>query len=430
MGIKSLPSTVNTLALHQAVEQQDVAQIERLRQEGHRPNQLDNARQSPVDLLARRRSIDQQLREHLHGALLSSMNPGAPQGYTKPEALHGSPWGFEILASGELKAGINDAKGGTQSLEGRIFFSDRTPEQPSDSVTRKNFRSKARVYARGEGMQSSNAASRAFQHRMTQAIDRHLTSGLPLTSSGNSLRLPVNDGETVDEAVARWLQSLLNVSRNSKLAAFRTTPFENSASLLKFPESITLHSANSSPQSYSGEALRSLLMEAGNRLRSQLEQGKTPLLALINKGNVVPMVFGFGKIEGLETHAISGTLSKNIKNYSYQNENHPLSGSAKGGKLKEIELRSLEDLATLSLASLAKGVPLPGQTLIRINPAARDKAAQNTRARYLDAQQLSRFQHRLTALLKDEGIRIENATLPELQQINEAVRGNDLAAWI
>ncbi|WP_052118359.1 hypothetical protein [Erwinia oleae] len=151
-------------------------------------------------MLARRRSIDQQLRENMHSALLASQNPTAPKGYTKPEALHGSPWGFEILASGELKGGVNDTKGGWASLEGQVFFSDRTQGKTDDLTTRKDLRSKARDYSEGKGIHSSSPYSRAFQHRMTQALDHHFASGKALNATGDADIVEMEEGHTMEQS--------------------------------------------------------------------------------------------------------------------------------------------------------------------------------------------------------------------------------------
>ncbi|WP_052130658.1 hypothetical protein [Erwinia typographi] len=332
MDIKS--TSGNTFPLHEAVKQHDTKAISQLRQEGQKTNQLNEANLSPIDLLSRRRSIDQELREKMHTALLSSMNPTAPKGYTKPEALHGSPWGFEILASGELKGGANDAKGGAQSLEGQVFFSDRTPESSSDRMTRDNLRGKARVYSQGKGMHSSNPVARAFQHRMTQAISAHLASGQPLPSSGNDIKLSVNAGENVNDVAVRWLQNLLTNARNMNAKKFEDIPTENSTALLKLPESVTFTFPDDHQQTCHGAGLKSLLADAAKTLQQELEGGKAPLLAMINNGKIVPMVFGFSKIDDLKTHSISGAFSGVAKNYSYQSENHPLNGSLKGGGIK------------------------------------------------------------------------------------------------
>ncbi|WP_052118358.1 hypothetical protein [Erwinia oleae] len=123
-------------------------------------------------------------------------------------------------------------------------------------------------------------------------------------------------------------------------------------------------------------------------------------------------------------------FGNNSKNFSYQSENHPLSGSDKGGKLKEIELRSLQDFATLNLACLAKGVQIPSGTLIRLNPTPREKQDNNLKARYLNPQQSAGFQQKLAAMLKDENIEIQGASLTDLQRINQDLRGRDLAVLL
>ncbi len=152
---------------------------------------------------------------------------------------------------------------------------------------------------------------------------------------------------------------------------------------------------------------------------------------MVNNGKIVPMVFGFGKIDDLKNHTVPVlTRGNGVRNFSYQTENHPLGGSAKGGKLKEIELCNLQDLATLSLTCMAKGVKIPADTLIRINPTPREKRNDNLRARYLDPQQLDGFQQKLVATLKENNHEIQNASLKDLQQFNQDLRNMDLNALL
>ncbi|WP_052118357.1 hypothetical protein [Erwinia oleae] len=287
-----IKSTQQTLALHKAVEQHDTEKIRELRSEGHKTVHLNDEKQSPIDLLARRRSIDTGLREKMHGALMSSLNPTAPEGYTKPEALHGSPWGFEILAAGALKGGVNDAKGGSASLEGQVFFSDRTPEKSDDATTRLNLRSKARIYSQGEGMHTSNPVARAFQHRMAQEIRHHLASGKALTTTNKLFTLDVQNEHTPEQATALWLQSKLTGSRINIIQQSENASLAGSAKLLDVPEPFNLKFNDVSQQSFSGEALKQLVDRGAETLQQQLEAGKAPLLGMINNGKIVPMVFG------------------------------------------------------------------------------------------------------------------------------------------
>ena len=91
-------------ALHAAVVSRDSKAVAQLRNEGARANKLDAQGHSPLDVLDTMRDIDERSRSSLRMALLQSLNPTAQLGYTKPEALHGTPWGLEILQSGALRA--------------------------------------------------------------------------------------------------------------------------------------------------------------------------------------------------------------------------------------------------------------------------------------------------------------------------------------
>lgn len=97
--------------IHAAVARRDSKQVLQARIEGMRADVLDSERRSPIDVLESMRDLDKRSLSRMRIALLQSLNPTAPLGYIKPEALHGSPWGLEILTSGSLKGGVNDAKG-------------------------------------------------------------------------------------------------------------------------------------------------------------------------------------------------------------------------------------------------------------------------------------------------------------------------------
>jgi hypothetical protein len=118
------------LRLHAAVRRVDAAAIRELVDSGLKPVHLNDNRQTPLDVLDSM-AIDVASSQLIRSALLHSQNESAPLGYVKPEAFHGSPWGFKILLSGELRGGVNDTKGGTQSLEGKVFFSDRNRRRPA-----------------------------------------------------------------------------------------------------------------------------------------------------------------------------------------------------------------------------------------------------------------------------------------------------------
>jgi len=83
----------SSTSLHAAVVKRDSEAVARLRNEGLRANTLNVEGRSPLDALENMRDIDERSRSSLHMALLQSLNPTAPLGYTKPEALHGTALG-------------------------------------------------------------------------------------------------------------------------------------------------------------------------------------------------------------------------------------------------------------------------------------------------------------------------------------------------
>jgi hypothetical protein len=421
----SAPVSEEASPLHTAVANRDVEQIAQLRKEGSRANQLDEQRRSPLDVLDTMRDIDERSRSGLRMALLQSLNPTAPVGHMKPEALHGTPWGLEIIRSGALKGGVNDAKGGNQSLEGRVFFSDRTAESPTEKTTRSNLRVKARLYAKGDGLNTSNASSRAQQHRLTQVMLRALENGKPLPANEMNPTLTIVDPEHAHQEAAAWLQRFLHASYIMKGTSkqFTQAPLDQHTSALTMPASITLKTGEQITK-LEGDDLAQFYRQAAGNLRHDLENGKAPYLSLLNQGVIVPVVFGFEKINNLSTHTIRSGLRNIPKDYSYQSNDHPLAGSAQGGKVKEIEVRNLQDLATLCLGCAAQGVELPHNIAVRIKTHKKDKAE------YLDTEKIVRFRDGVLAHAAqqiDDGP-LADQDLEHLQQINASLRDVDLGA--
>lgn len=412
--------------LHAAVANRDAEALARLRKDGQRANTLNAEGHSPLDVLDKMRDIDERSRSGLRMALLQSLNPTAPLAYAKPEALHGTPWGLEILQSGALKGGVNDAKGGTQSLEGKVFFSDRTREGSTDTTTRPNLRSKARVYAAGKGLNTSNAHSRALQHRMAQVILHALNNGKALPSNAMAPTLDIADPEQLPGESAAWLQRFLHASYINRPVGrkFIGTSLDEHLGDLKMPGSIGLRSGGQVNE-LRGDDLNRFYHQAASELLRSLEDGKAPYLGVLNRGSIVPLVFGFEKINNLSTHAIQ--YSSDTKHYSYQNKEHPLSGSPEnGGKLKELEVRSLDDFATLCLGCAIKGIELPADLIVRV------KGQSGEKARYLDASHAALFRGKLAAeVAAQSGDKpLGTLDLHHLQRINSDIRAKDLSEWL
>ncbi|AMB86579.1 hypothetical protein AWM79_15215 [Pseudomonas agarici] len=431
IGPRSTPTQYghdsNKLPLHTAVENNNEQLIRQLRNAGARANTLDEAGHSPLDVLDSKRDIDQRSRSGLRMALLQSLNPTAPLGYMKPEAIHGSPWGLEILQSQALIGGVTDQKGGSESLEGKVFFSDRTRESTGDQTTRKGFRSKPRIYAAGQGEKSSNAYSRAEQHRLTQVMLTALKAGIPLQTNAPGVRIDVaNLGHMSDEECTTWLQTFLHKKHiyGNGGKKFITAPLNQHIHELQMPASVTLRSGEQS-RVIQGPELMQFYRRAARVLQHSLENGKAPYLGMLNQGRIVPVVFGFEKIKNLASHSLRSGFSQKINSYSYQNEAHPLSGSAKGGKLKEIEVRDLPDLATLCLGCAAKGIALPKGVVVRI------KAHKQVKAQYLAPQKVERFQNTvLHSAAQLTGARdLSKEGLERLQAVNAHLRSSDLMSY-
>lgn len=426
-GPSHYPTDVNSQPpaspLHAAVASGDPALVMQLRQKRERANKLDANGQSPLDMLQNMQGLDERSRSGLRMALLQSLNPTAPVGYLKPEALHGSPWGFEILESRALKGGVNDSKGGAQSLEGKVFFSDRTPELVGSDKTRGDLRVKAREYSAGKGALPSNASSRVRQHRLTQAM----LSGRTLQTGAPPMRIQVSHLNDPDSPqVVAWLQNYLHHTYIAKGTEknFVAASLEHHAAALNLPQALTLE-AGGREVTLQGKDLQRLYRHAATGLQQQLEGGKAPFLGLLNQGAIVPLVFGFDKINNLSQHKIHYQMTGNVKQYSYQSETHPLSGSRNGGKLKEIEVRSLADLATLCLGCAAKGVTLPADVLIRVKPQ------KNVKAQYLDVRKFGQFQQSIRQQVNHvTGGTLHAQSMEGLQALNTQLRASDLASLL
>jgi hypothetical protein len=386
--------------------------------------------------------VDVSTRREMRNALLASQNPTAPAGYVKPEAFHASSWGAEILVTGELRGGVNDAKGGAQSLEGKVFFSDRTPANDGHMRTRSSLRSKARHYAEGTGLRSSSPANRALQYRMMLALEHATANGGTWNTTDKPLCMKM---EAVSPAVLenKMKTELQDLATNLGFVEQNLVglPLGELADKVELPCKITVVSPGGDQLAdIGGKELLDLYARASASLKADLENGKAPYLSLINDGKVVPLVFGFEKVARLKTHTIVSKFTKaNDKNYSYQDEAHPLAGSARGGKLKEVEVKSMQDLATLTVGLLAKGASLPDDIVIRVNPhPKRVKAQTGARAEYLTMDQVKGFQTNLAQHLAEmEGIqqeavpgRIAQAPIAVLQNIIGRVRGLDLAGLV
>jgi len=420
--------------LHEAVRKQDVQAVRHHVDDGARPVHLDAVGQSPLDLLDSM-NIDAGMRLALRSELLRSQNPSAPPGYVKPEAFHGSPWALEILLSGELKRGVNDPTGGTQALEGQVFFSDRTPLSDGDAHTRVDLRKKARTYGKGLGVKEATPYSRGAQYRVAVVMQDCIAKDRPLDMSGPQTTIKAASQAEAQLLLADRLQKTLHAAAESfSRTKFPKASTEQLAAALHLPRSVVFEIDGQEPANFSGEPLRGILKSAADTVIESLEGGKAPFLAVINDGAVVPVTFGFEKVQGLKSHTVAGLGVLPAKKFSYKSENHPLQDSPHGGKLKEIEVQSLKDLATLMLGSIAKGATIATDSVVRIKaPGAKPPPAT-----YLDSDQLQAFKSRLleeaakqtgapTAQALDA---VKNAPVSQLRTLNTHLRNLQLNDFI
>jgi hypothetical protein len=426
-GMSGASTIASDLPLHEAVARKDAMGVRALVSSGQRPVQLDAQRRSPLDLLDSM-DMDAQTRTSIRAELLRSRNPAAPAGYVKPEVFHGSPWGLEILLSGELKGGVNDPKGGSQSLEGQVFFSDRTPAAQESHRTRADLRRKPRSYAKGVTASPHCASARAAQHRAATALLDAMAKNLSL-GTGTAVTVKADSEAESQQKFAEHLQSLLHLASLSfgSPAAFENASPEQIAKAIRLPTLATFEVQGMAPKTCTGSELFELCRTAAETIRDALEAGKAPFLSLINGARAVPVVFGFEKIEGLRSHTV-GTVSRTT--HAYQPENHPLAGSARGGRLKEIEVQGLQDLATLCLGLLARDVSIPSEVVIRVKPPGKPAP----RATYLEPERIQAFSAHVlqqsAELLEVDPSQataaLKTASIGRLQEINAHLRNQAL----
>jgi hypothetical protein len=427
------------LALHQAVMRQDLAAVKKLVSVGIKPQYLDDKGKSALDILDSI-PIDPAQKIKFRQALLASQNLTAPAGHIKPEALHGSPWGLEILLTGKLRGGVNDAKGGSQSLEGKVFFSDRTPLKTGDEKVRSDLRKKPRQYAKGLGIKPSTATNRGQQYQIAQAMLICIKNERPLNMSGGELKVEVKSENDIDQELKLQIQALLTKACRDNPELIGLSAEEIIASI-QLPSSIIISTEQNKTKqnkTISESELKSLYPKLILEIQQDLANGKAPFLNLVNGGKSVPMIFGFSKIENLESHQIQGISSSTPSQFSYQNKSHPLSGSENGGKLREIEVGNLSDLSTVLLGCEAKGAHLPKDVAMRISPTARVKEDTGVRAEYLTSDQVDGFKNRLMAeIAKFMNVEaaaapdaLKNASIVELQAVNAHIRCQDLSKMV
>ncbi|MEK6347844.1 MAG: hypothetical protein V4764_10220 [Burkholderia sp.] len=372
-------------SLHEAVARQDIDGVRTLIGAGAKLNKLDTQRRTPLDVLdglGASRAVGTALRREL----LKPRNPAAPDGHSKPEALHGSPWGFEILESKALAGGQHAPKGGHSSLEGMVFFSTRTPESPTSASVRADWRAGPRRYAKGSASSSNSPAQAGIRYQLAGAVLDRAGSPASWQPTADPQRY---DASTTAELAAQLTQEL----RTAMFVMAQRTPANNAEALERSVEQLPLRASvlmckpGGERVRIDGDALRTLYRDAAAGIKVQQEQSDSmPYLCLMNRGQIVPVVFGFEKVEGLSMHTLASG-----KQHAYQEAVHPLAGSEQGGRLTEIEVGSREDLATLSLACLARGVEIPPGAVVRINPPPGEKRKAGVRADYLNAEQVQQF---------------------------------------
>jgi hypothetical protein len=387
------PSTRETnKILHSAVLDKDENAINLARHNGVRATQLDDNKRSPMDLLRGMQDLDNLKRDSLYQALMESLNPSAPAGYTKPEVFHGSPWGLEILQSKTLKGGANDPKGGSESLEGKVFFSDRTPLTDEDLTVRRCLRQKARKYGEGQGTKEASVFVRGGQLQLLSKFNQWISQGgkPDLSSPALVLELSANNESEVNEAVERYIDKKLTL----QIYILSGKSSKQIGEGLRFARQLNMRVSGNTVGSISGKELEQKIVGSADHLKRKLENGKVPFLNMINSGKSIPIVFGFSHVDGLQTHKITEDDGSPSKNYSYKSSDHPLLGS--DGSLKEIELKNRQDLSTFLLACKVKSIELPEGVVIRLR-GERDK-----KAAYIEQAGIEEINSQLNARLEEQ----------------------------
>ncbi|WP_257605777.1 hypothetical protein [Pseudomonas amygdali] len=94
--------------------------------------------------------------------------------------------------------------------------------------------------------------------------------------------------------------------------------------------------------------------------------------------------------------------------------------------IKEVEIRSLGDLVTLSLGCELKNIKLSEDLLVRLNTSKKEKAE------YLDASAVDGFRNNLLEQVSEmfNGAPLNTLSLEALQDINAELRVRDLRTFL
>jgi len=264
-----------------------------------------------------------------------------------------------------------------------------------------------------------------MQHRLTQGMLHPAAEECPLNLTGAGEVVEIASADQVEQAIKNLLQEKLTRSFLSKVVATRLSGL---AAETVLPQTVVLKLDGKIFQTLGGKDLDVAFRRAALGLKDSLESGKAPYLALLNGGRVVPMVLGFERVPDLKTHVIHQGR-KGDEAFSYKDSDHPLSGEAGMGRLKEIELTGLADLATLCLGVYLKGIDLPVDIVIRLKARGREPAS----ATYMAPEQLREFQATLQRSVQtycdghsvaSESVSPDVADWPkhQLQKLNTHVR--------
>lgn len=422
--------------LHDALNSKNIPEIEKLIKSENLKQNTVHENKTILQALDRNTNINQEEKNNIRNILLQSHNPNAPKNYVKPEMFHGTLYSAEIFGSSHLR-GVPPEQGkkrGSASLPNQVFFADHhfrvskpgqlntdgslafgNPETaPNRETIRQSGRDTAKKFAEGGSLNDIfSGISKTNQYK---AIINNQNIGQIINESTDTYKVKnaVHGYNAEDYVVQKLKDSLTKIGTGAKkpeelIPSKLELKIENKTIFIDGPEIQRIFESNKS------------------KIKHYLEES-APFLSVINKGNSVPVVLGFEKVNDLQgRHFVKPSI-----NSPFKSGNHPLSGTPEsGGRLKEIALKTKEDLTTLILGKIAKRGEFPDGVVARFRADWQGKTKEKAKFSIPLQDAEAELLKEAHAILKRKGEicgniknHISALSIQDLQELNDDLRSS------